>query len=368
MDEHAAVLLLGSPQDPHVAAVEWALKVNGIRSISAPSIPFAKASRISVGMSLDHETLRMSDVTITSLRAVWVRRPKPPSPSFGLPSDHRFLADEWGRVQKNLFALGGMLTSALWVNPPEAAIRAENKLLQLHFARQVGLEFPDTLVTNHADEAREFISRKGTVIFKTFGMHMWKNRNQGTYHSAGVTLLDRQSQIPDGALALCPGIFQPFVNKQYDVRASVVGDRIFAVRLGRSGGGAYVDWRVNTRAEDFLAEEYELPDDVAQGLRALMQCLGLVFGCADFVLDGEGKLTFLEINQAGQFLFIENMCPNMKILQAMTAMLCRGTTDYRPDDSAPVSLREFLASDAQKLDTEAMERAMPVLSVADIEE
>jgi len=319
-------------------------------------------------MSNDHEILRMSDAPVESLRAVWVRRPKPSAPSFGLPFDHRFLADEWGRVQKNFFALSGTFTSALWVNVPEAAIRAENKLLQLHFARQVGLEFPDTLVTNHAKEAREFISRKGTVIFKTFGMHMWKNPNHGTYHSAGVTLLDRQSQIPDDALALCPGIFQPFVNKQYDVRATVIGDRIFAVKLGKSGGGAYVDWRVNTRAEDFQAEEYELPDDVAHRLRSLMRCLGLVFGCADFVLDHEGKLTFLEINQAGQFLFIENMCPGIKILQAMTAMLCRGDTDYHLDDSKPVSLQEFLNGDAQKLNTEAMEQAMPVLSVADIEE
>jgi glutathione synthase/RimK-type ligase-like ATP-grasp enzyme len=368
MDEQAAVLLLGSPQDPHIAAVEWALRVNGVRSISAPSFPFGQTSRITVGMSLNRETLRMSDVPVESLRSVWVRRPKVPSPSFGLPSDHRFLADEWGRIQKNLFALGGTLTSALWVNSPEAAIRAENKLLQLHFARQVGLEFPDTLVTNHAEEAREFISRKGTVIFKTFGMHMWNNRSRGTYHSAGVTVLDRQSQIPDDALALCPGIFQPFVNKQYDVRATVIGNRIFAVKLGRSGGGAYVDWRVNTRAEDFQAEEYEFPDDVAQRLQSLMQCLGLIFGCADFVLDDHGKLTFLEINQAGQFLFVENMCPSIKILQAMAAMLCHGSSHYRLDDSEPVSLQEFLAGDAQKLDTEAMERAMPVLSVADIEE
>jgi glutathione synthase/RimK-type ligase-like ATP-grasp enzyme len=197
---------------------------------------------------------------------------------------------------------------------------------------------------------------------------MWKNRNRGTYHSAGVTLLDRQSQIPDNALALCPGIFQPFVSKQYDVRATVIGNRIFAVKLGRSDGSAYVDWRVNTRAEDFQAEEYELPAHVSQRLQALMQCLGLVFGCADFVLDDRGKLTFLEINQAGQFLFVENMCPGVRVLQAMTAMLSTGNIDYHLDDSEPVSLQDFLAGDAQKLDNEAMERAMPVLSVADIEE
>lgn len=47
-------------------------------------------------------------------------------------------------------ALAGALTGALWVNPPGAALAAENKLLQLRAARSAGLQVPDTLMSNDA--------------------------------------------------------------------------------------------------------------------------------------------------------------------------------------------------------------------------
>lgn len=40
-----------------------------------------------------------------------------------------------------------------------------------------------------------------------------------------------------------------------------------------------------------------------------MDALGLVFGCIDLVADDHDELHFLEINQAGQFLFVEHDAP-----------------------------------------------------------
>jgi glutathione synthase/RimK-type ligase-like ATP-grasp enzyme len=367
MEDRSAVLLLGSPHDPHVAAVAWALGVNGVGSLSAPSIPFGEDFRLSISMGDGGEHLHMSGLSVENLRSVWVRRPRQPSPAFGMPADRKYLDDEWGRVQKNLFALTDSFTRALWINAPEAAIRGENKLLQLHVAREAGLSVPETLVSNDAAQARRFIARHGTVVFKTFGMHMWRNRSEDTYHSAGVTLLDANSDIPDDALALCPGIFQPFVRKRCDVRATVVGDRIFAIKLSKGLDDAYVDWRINTREDDFHAEPFDLPEGVERRLRVMMRELGLVFGCVDMVADEDGNLVFLEVNQSGQFLFVERLCPEVRVLQGLVAMLARGRVDYTFNDSMPVTLEAFLATDDSKLSFEAMEQAMPVLSVAAIE-
>src|SRR3546814_19765329 len=66
-----------------------------------------------------------------------------------------------------------------------------------------------------------------------------------------------------------------------------------------------------------------------------MRELGIVFGCFDLAIDGKGEAHFLEVNQAGQFLFVEEMAPQLPLLQAMFAMLAQGRTDYRlePDPS-----------------------------------
>ena len=41
------------------------------------------------------------------------------------------------------------------------------------------------------------------------------------------------------------------------------------------------------------------------GLRSLMAALGLVYGAIDMRLTEEGEYVFLEVNPAGQWLFIE---------------------------------------------------------------
>ena len=48
-----------------------------------------------------------------------------------------------------------------------------------------------------------------------------------------------------------------------------------------------------------------MPDDVAAMLRDLMRRLGLVYGAIDMRLTPRGDYVFLEINPAGQWLFIE---------------------------------------------------------------
>lgn len=56
---------------------------------------------------------------------------------------------------------------------------------------------------------------------------------------------------------------------------------------------------------DAKYQEHELPAETATKLRELMDCLGLVYGAIDLRLTPDGRYVFLEINPAGQFLYIE---------------------------------------------------------------
>jgi glutathione synthase/RimK-type ligase-like ATP-grasp enzyme len=50
---------------------------------------------------------------------------------------------------------------------------------------------------------------------------------------------------------------------------------------------------------------HELPAEVARRCVALTRALGLAYGAIDLVLTPEGRYVFLEINPAGQYLWIE---------------------------------------------------------------
>ena len=64
----------------------------------------------------------------------------------------------------------------------------------------------------------------------------------------------------------------------------------------------------------------ELPTPVADGIHALMDRLGLVYGAIDFRRTPGGEYLFLEINPAGQWLFIEHQT-HQPITEAMADAL-----------------------------------------------
>jgi hypothetical protein len=56
---------------------------------------------------------------------------------------------------------------------------------------------------------------------------------------------------------------------------------------------------------DVKYQAHELPPETAAKLHELMGCLGLTYGAIDLRLMPEGRYVFLEVNPAGQFLYIE---------------------------------------------------------------
>jgi hypothetical protein len=62
--------------------------------------------------------------------------------------------------------------------------------------------------------------------------------------------------------------------------------------------------------------------------RDLLTRLGLVFGCLDLIVTPDGRYVFLEINQMGQFLFIERWT-GLPLLDTFAELLLQGRPDYR---------------------------------------
>jgi hypothetical protein len=64
-----------------------------------------------------------------------------------------------------------------------------------------------------------------------------------------------------------------------------------------------------------------------------MRRLGIVFGCLDFIVTPEGRHVFLEVNQAGQFLFVEEYC-GLPWLDAFSEFLLQGRVDFEWNESS----------------------------------
>jgi len=113
------------------------------------------------------------------------------------------------------------------------------------------------------------------------------------------------------------------VNKQYEVRLTVVDERFFAARIDAGSDAARIDWR---RDYDSLSYEVisELPADVCAGVRRLMRSFGLRFAAMDFIVDPAGTRHFLDLNPNGQWAWIED-ATGLPITAALADALTSGT-------------------------------------------
>ncbi|NYE30275.1 hypothetical protein HDE78_003244 [Rhodanobacter sp. K2T2] len=333
------VHVLAFEDDPHALALSWALERLGVQVVLSTGLAQWRGREVGIEIGPGHAGLRdMGDAPIS----VWNRRPQAPKLKPSLPQDEAFLAGEWRTFYENLVATAPKFLPSFWVNPPEESRRAENKLLQLVAARDVGLKFPETVMGNDAAALRQ-LAQGGRVVFKAFHPHLW--REEGGL-SAATTILDNDHLPDTQVIEFCPGIYQRYVEKTADIRVTVAGNRLLAVRMRRRSGEGYVDWRTHVLEQDFFAERITLPATLEEGIQALMASLGLVFGCLDFVVDADGAYQFLEVNQAGQFLFLEDMIPDIGVMRMVASFLAAGKRDYSVVEDASLTMAEFRSSKA----------------------
>jgi hypothetical protein len=119
------------------------------------------------------------------------------------------------------------------------------------------------------------------------------------------------------------------VPKACELRITCMGEELIAARLdSQSTQQGKTDWRVAQLGE-LAITQVELPVELQQRCRALLRRMGLVFGCIDVIVTPEGEHVFLEINQMGQFLWVEEMCPEVPMLQTFCEFLLSRDPAFR---------------------------------------
>lgn len=210
----------------------------------------------------------------------------------------------WARGEAREALTGVWRTlDALWVNHPDRNRVAESKPLQLRTASELGFEVPDSLISNARDSVQAFLETHpdGVICKPLFDGRVPVNGEEQVFFTS---LVDPEV-VSLADLGPEPYLFQQLVPKLYDIRATVIGDDVFAARIeSQQSDETRTDWRRgHPGGLDHAA--IELPDSVASRCVDLSQRFGLRFGAIDLAHRPDGGYTFFEINPNGQWAWVE---------------------------------------------------------------
>jgi hypothetical protein len=290
------ILIVSFPNNEHVDEVRTHLT---LPSVVVDMASFPVSLGLSAALSREKECPQFTlpgtndKLCLCKVGAVWYRRIRPYAFHSDL-SDQTARLFAWSEANEALMGVWYAL-DCFWMNSPLADEVAQRKIKQLTVARRVGLSIPDTLVTNEPEAAKEFIAQHGVgrVVRKAFRNIAEAPRETHLLRAEDITLID--------SVRYTPVIFQRFVPADLDLRVTIVEDDIFAAAIA-SEAQYQTDYRPGLTTAKVVP--YDLPTQVADKLLQLMQIFGLKYGAIDMRVTPDGDHVFLEVNPAGEYLFI----------------------------------------------------------------
>ena len=237
--------------------------------------------------------------SLEQFKSAWYRRTPAPildgtaqvgAPGFVEREISTFLAGVWANSRM------------LWINGPASVLRAENKLIQLALAQELGFSTPRTIVTNDPSAARSFVAAVPRAVVKSITGGTFEHSDEWWVlltHAVSAGHLES-----DAAIQVAPCIFQERIEKGADIRVTLVGADIFAAHIVTTVGDE-VDWRALDR-HNLSYRPHALPDELGSRCLEMLRRLGLTYGCFDFVLTPARDYFFLEVNPSGQWGWVEH--------------------------------------------------------------
>lgn len=306
-------LIVGQTPDIHIETVAGKLRDLG-QTVLLLDRHGPDTVSLGLGSSPDCGSLlttRDGSARLADIKAVWWRV-KPASPvEFAGGSGQ--VADQfrWSEWRQMLASLHALTPQAVWFNDPDAHRQASRKPVQLLRAKETGFDIPDTVIGNDPDDVLGLFQRHRRVIYKTLSSYLIPPHD--IIYTNEITRENVEANR-DG-IRLAPGIFQEYIEKRYELRVTVVGERIFTCRIeSQSDALTSTDWRRNQFRDMYCAAS--LPADTEERLLRLHRRFGLHYGAYDLIAAEDGRIVFLECNPGGQWLFVEN-ATNLPITQAL---------------------------------------------------
>ncbi|MHB8586523.1 MAG: ATP-grasp domain-containing protein [Thermoplasmatota archaeon] len=252
------------------------------------------------------------------------------------PTDERarqFAVEEW---MSALMCLYMTTRDRQWINPFEVQLFGEAKAFQANVAAQAGLATPDSITSNEAGAIEAFASaHDDAMALKRVG-HPFPQIVGGeparfVLYTNKVRGSDFRGQGLEGA-HIAPVHLEDYIEKDVEIRAYVIGDRVFAAEiLSQNLEMTKDDWRRYPFRQEgdksvvdttqWVCRPHALPEHVATALRRTARGMGMVYAAMDLIKTPQGQYVFLEANSAGAFGFAEQQA-GLPISEALAALAC----------------------------------------------
>jgi hypothetical protein len=260
-------------------------------------------------MGINGKTLSSNEVI-----SVWERRPNSPVlPEINNEKIKLVVEDEANELTKwirHFFINCRMIGSSVWDRPNESKLRQMDLASRVINELRSEIKLPHTLLTNSKKDLEQFSNNKKEIVLKPI--------------SADGLMLDDKLEIPftsrkvnskninvitQDDLELCPSFMQEYVEKNYELRITVIGEKILCCKIDSQKlpkGNGREDWREGYEHGLSEVEEWiDCPDEIQEFIILYMQKMNLNFGCFDFIYAKNNSFYFLECNPNGQWMWLE---------------------------------------------------------------
>lgn len=238
------------------------------------------------------------------IKSVWYRRPNFLDVQIKDPIQKKYAEDE---IRIFLEGLWSILDDVFWLSNPNSLERARKKILQLRLAQEIGFTVPETIVTNNPQEARNFFARcGGKIIFKAINHESldYVGRN----FTISTTLITESHLAKIDLVRYMPSLFQELIEKEYELRVTMVGDKIFPIKIdSQKNPLTIIDWRNPELIDKLSYAPVDISNSMAERCLSMQEKLNLSFGCFDFAKDKKGNFYFFEVNPSGQWYWLESL-------------------------------------------------------------
>ena len=339
-----AHLILSNAHDYHAVAVKWALQKLGCEAILWDGIGESEGAHVTFVPNRIGSSINLGGRKFDSFASAWFRRQTPSRPIRDVhPDSKTFVENELLNCHESLcvavesisdFLIGGRSSRC-----------ASSKVRQLEVALAVGLSVPATIVSNDYPDVVRFAKEHDQILVKHFLPHYWADTASAQVRGVAPKILNDVAGLNRRSIEICPAIYQELIDKSYEIRVTVIGDRIFAAKIESRRGEAFLDWRQEYGNSDMVMSAMSLDAKTIHGIRGLMHAFDLRYGCIDFAVDRQGQVVFLEINPGGQFLFVEDYVPELRLLHAFASMLAARSPRYSQRPTDEISDAAFMASE-----------------------
>jgi glutathione synthase/RimK-type ligase-like ATP-grasp enzyme len=359
------IVIVAFENDNHTAPLKWALEQAGYSVACWGGLSWKEEEQVSI--SFDPEVrLTLGSCSVEAGDVVWIRRTSPPQPNPDVAEpDKNFAEGEYRWFSLSTLYLLECLPVRC-INKYSASRLINNKSVQLLLAKSCGMNVPATLMSNSPAAVKTFLEGASSrMVSKAFFPHIWKKEDSEALAVTETFEITADMLPDDEVLTYAPSIYQEMVVKNLDIRMVLMGTAVYSYALSNPKGS--LDWRQDVGQGLITVESIATPPEVETAVFAFAGKAGISFGSFDFAVDATGAWWFLEVNEEGQFLWLDEFNPSAGIQQKFLAFLTlpEGSSKEAIEQRQTLfpSWKEYCSAPARKQVMPERNLGAPILSI-----